>query len=114
MNDVDLTVCSICDHKDIVFLASCSTTILRTEVNQYIKGYDSTTFCQLVVFDKYNEFRSAVNILNNLHDNSLSYHDILRSKCSADRIFAFYFIVAEANSFSAYYRFVPEKRNMKH
>ena len=67
-----------------------------------------------VVFDEYNEFRSAINILNNLHDNSLSYHDILGSKRSADRIFAFYLTVAEANSFSAYCRFVLGKKNMKH
>jgi len=114
MNDVDLTVCSIRDRKDIVLLASCSTTILGTEVNRYIKGYGSTTFCRPVVFDEYNEFRSAVDILNNLRDNSLSYHDILGSKRFADRIFAFYLTVAEANSFSAYCRFVPGKRNMRH
>ncbi|CAG8711597.1 6_t:CDS:2, partial [Funneliformis caledonium] len=57
---------------------------------------------------------SAVDILNNLRDNSLSYHNILGSKRSADRIFAFYLTVAEANSFSAYCRFVSEKKNMKH
>ncbi|CAG8743419.1 11962_t:CDS:2, partial [Funneliformis caledonium] len=58
-----------------------------------LTSYDSTTFHQLVVFDEYNEFRSAVDILNNLCDNSLSYHDILRSKRSADHIFAFYLTV---------------------
>ncbi|CAG8740513.1 6653_t:CDS:2, partial [Funneliformis caledonium] len=74
MNDIDLTVYLIHDRKDIVLLASCSTTILETE---------------------YNEFRLAVDILNNLRDNSLSYHDILGSKCFADRIFAFYITVVE-------------------
>jgi hypothetical protein len=52
-----------------------------------------------------------VNILNNLRDNLLYYHG---SKHSADHIFAFYLTVVEANSFSAYCKFVPEKKNMKH
>ncbi|CAI2169179.1 10391_t:CDS:1 [Funneliformis geosporum] len=114
MNDVDLTVYSIRDRKEIILFSSCSTIIRRIEVNRYFKGYGSITFCQPVVFDEYNELRSAVDILNILHDNSLSYHDILGSKRSTDRIFAFYLTVAEANSFSAYCRFVPGKRNMKH
>ncbi|CAI2164161.1 10899_t:CDS:2 [Funneliformis geosporum] len=79
-----------------------------------LTGYGNATFCRPIVFDEYNEFRSAVNILNNLHDNSLSYHDILGSKRSADHVFAFYLTVAEANSFSAYCRFVLGKKNMKH
>ncbi|CAI2190490.1 18230_t:CDS:2, partial [Funneliformis geosporum] len=114
ISDVDFTVYSIRDRKDIVLLASYSTTTLRTEINRYIKGYGNATFHRPIVFDEYNEFRSAVDILNKLLDNSLSYHEILGSKCSADRVFAFYLTVAEANSFSAYCRFVPGKKNMKH
>ncbi|CAG8719076.1 255_t:CDS:2, partial [Funneliformis caledonium] len=66
INNVDLTVCSIRNRKNIVLLASYSTTMLGTEVNRYIKGYSNTTFCRPIVFDEYNEFRSAVDILNNL------------------------------------------------
>ncbi|CAG8767793.1 10823_t:CDS:1, partial [Funneliformis caledonium] len=66
INNVNLTVCSIRDRKDIVLLASCSTTMLGTEVNRYIKGYGNATFRRPVVFDEYNEFKSAVDILNNL------------------------------------------------
>src|SRR6185369_9323239 len=66
INDVDLTVYSIRDRKDIVLLASCSTTVLGTEVKRYIKGVGDIKFCRPVVFDEYNEFRSAVDILNNL------------------------------------------------
>ncbi|CAG8759319.1 13857_t:CDS:2, partial [Funneliformis caledonium] len=66
INNVDLTVCSIRDCKDIVLLASYSTTILRIEVNRYIKDYGNAIFCRPVIFDEYNEFRSAVDILNNL------------------------------------------------
>ncbi|CAG8749658.1 6861_t:CDS:2, partial [Funneliformis caledonium] len=66
INNIDLIICSIRDRKDIVLLTNCSMTMLRTEVNRYIKGYGNATFHQPVVFDEYNEFRSAVDILNNL------------------------------------------------
>ncbi|CAI2178397.1 9226_t:CDS:2 [Funneliformis geosporum] len=89
ISDVDLTVYSIHDHKDIVLFASYSTTTLRREVNRYIKGYGNATFHRPIVFDEYNEFRSAVNMFNNLRDNSLSYHDILGLKRSADHVFCF-------------------------
>ncbi|CAG8693124.1 29176_t:CDS:2, partial [Gigaspora margarita] len=71
-------------------------------------------FRQPIIFDEYNESRSAVDILNNLCDNMLFYHDIIESKRSTDHIFAFYLAVAEANSFSAYCKFVPRKQNTKH
>ncbi|CAG8643070.1 3728_t:CDS:2, partial [Diversispora eburnea] len=114
INNVDLAICSICDRKDIVLLSSYSTTTLGTEVNQYIKGSGDVKFCRPVVFNEYNEFRLAVNILNNLCDNALLYHNVLVSKYSVDHIFAFYRSVVEANSFSAYYRFVLGKKDMKH
>lgn len=113
-SNVDLTLCLIRDRKDIVLLASCSTTILESEVRRYIKDYSIVTFCRPVIFDDYCEHKSAVDIVNNLRDNLLSYHDVLVSKRSMDRIFAFYLSVAEANSFSTYCRFVPGKRYMKH
>ncbi|RHZ60427.1 hypothetical protein Glove_353g35 [Diversispora epigaea] len=77
-------------------------------------GVNDVKFHRPVVFDKYNEFRLAIDIFNNLRDNTLSYHDVLVLKCSVDRIFAFYLSVAEVNSFSAYCQFVPGKKNMKH
>ncbi|RHZ84074.1 hypothetical protein Glove_85g150 [Diversispora epigaea] len=52
--------------------------------------------------------------VNNLRDNALSYHDVLTTKCSENRILAFYFSAVEANSYSAYCQFVPGKKNMKH
>lgn len=113
-DDVELTLCSIRDRKNIVLLASCSTTNLKTEINRYIKGHGNVKFTRPAVFDEYNEYRSAVDILNNLRDNALSYHDVLVTKCSENRILAFYFSVAEANSYSAYCQFVPGKKNMKH
>ncbi|CAG8554656.1 8295_t:CDS:2 [Gigaspora rosea] len=99
---------------DRVVLASCSTTNLKTEIKRYIKNHGVVTFLRPVVFDDFNKYRSAVDILNNLRDNALSYHDVLTTKCSENRILAFYFSIAEANSFSAYCQFVPEKENMKH
>ncbi|CAI2167609.1 4658_t:CDS:2 [Funneliformis geosporum] len=51
-----------------------------------LTGYGNATFRRPIVFDEYNEFRSAVDILNNLRDNSLFYHDILGSKRFADRV----------------------------
>ncbi|CAG8850620.1 40853_t:CDS:2, partial [Gigaspora margarita] len=113
-SNVDLTLCSIRNCKDIVLLASCSMTILGSEVRWYIKDYGIVTFHHPVIFDNYCEHKSAIDIVNNLHDNSLSYHDVLVSKHSMDHIFAFYLSVAEANSFSTYCRFVPGKRYMKH
>ncbi|CAG8824560.1 6760_t:CDS:1, partial [Gigaspora rosea] len=92
----------------------CSTTILGSEVRRYIKDHGNITFRGSVVFDEYSEFKSAIDILNNLRDNSILYHDILASKRSVDRIFAFYLTVAEANSFSAYCQFVPGKQNTRH
>ncbi|CAG8651697.1 5954_t:CDS:1, partial [Gigaspora rosea] len=92
----------------------CSMTILGSEVRRYIKDHGNVTFRRPVVFDEYSEFKSAVDILNNLRDNSISYHDILASKRSVDRIFVFYLTVAEANSFSAYCQFVPGKQNTRH
>ncbi|CAG8476146.1 21011_t:CDS:2 [Gigaspora margarita] len=89
MNNVGLIVCSIQDHKDIVLLTSCSTTIHGTEV------------------------KSAIDILNNLYNNTLSYHDIIESKRSTDCVFAFYLAVAETDRFSAYCQFVPGKQNTK-
>lgn len=71
-------------------------------------------FRRPVLFDEYCEYKSAVDILNNLRDNALSYHDVLLSKRSDDRIFAFYLSIVEANSFSAYCQFVPGKQNIKH
>ncbi|CAG8619569.1 482_t:CDS:2, partial [Diversispora eburnea] len=114
INNVDLAVCSIRDQKNIILLSSYSTTTLGTEVNRYIKDSGDVKFCQPVVFDEYNEFRSAVDILNNLRNNALSYHDVFVSKCSVDRIFTFYLLVVEANSFSAYCQFVPGKKDMKY
>ncbi|RHZ73223.1 hypothetical protein Glove_232g213 [Diversispora epigaea] len=113
-DDVDLTLCSLRDRKNIVLLASCSTTNLKNEVTRYIKGHGNVKFHRPAVFDEYNEYRSAIDILNNLRDNALSYHDVLTTKCSENRILAFYFSVAEANSYSAYCQFVPGKKNMKH
>ncbi|CAG8801626.1 16748_t:CDS:2, partial [Gigaspora margarita] len=55
-------------------------------------------FKRPVIFDEFNEFRSAMDILNNLRDNSLSYYDVLLLKHSVDCIFAFYLSVAEANN----------------
>ena len=107
-------MCSIHDRKNIVLLASCSTTNLKAEVTRYIKGYGNVKFHQPAIFDEYNEYRSAVDILNNLHDNALSYHDVLTTKYSENRILAFYLSVVEANSYSAYCQFVPGKKNMKH
>ncbi|CAG8819695.1 41709_t:CDS:2, partial [Gigaspora margarita] len=114
LDGIDLTVCSIRDRKNIVLLSNCSITSPGTEITRYIEGHGSIKFQRPTIFDEFNEFRSAVDILNNLRDNALSYHDVLTTKRSADRIFAFYFTVAEANSFSAYCRFVPGKQNMKH
>lgn len=114
LDGVGLTLCSIRDRKDMVLLASCSTTNLKTEVNRYIKNYGNVKFLRPVIFDEYNEYRSAVDILNNLRDNALSYHDVLQTKCSENRILAFYFSITEANSFSAYCQFVPEKKNTRH
>ncbi|RHZ82423.1 hypothetical protein Glove_109g106 [Diversispora epigaea] len=113
-DDVDLTLCSLRDRKNTVLLASCSTTNLKNEVTRYIKGHGNVKFHRPAVFDEYNEYRSAIDILNNLCDNALSYHDVLTTKCSENRILAFYFSVAEANSYSAYCQFVPGKKNMKH
>ncbi|CAG8812016.1 20369_t:CDS:1, partial [Gigaspora margarita] len=87
----------------------CSTTILGLEVIWYIKDYGIITFCHPVIFDEYCKYKLAIDIVNNLHDNSLSYHDVLVSKHSMDHIFAFYLSVTEANSFSANYHFVPGK-----
>ncbi|CAG8846944.1 28706_t:CDS:1, partial [Gigaspora margarita] len=39
-------------------------------------------------------------------DNVLSYHDVLLTRSSANYILAFYFLVAKANSYSAYCQFV--------
>ncbi|CAG8620147.1 2259_t:CDS:1 [Ambispora leptoticha] len=114
INNVDLTVCSLRDRKKIVLLASCFTTTLGSEVKRYIKDCSNVTFHRSVLFDEYCEYKSAVDILNNLRNNTLSYHDVLVSKCSVDRIFAFYLSIVEANSFFAYCRFVPEKQNIKH
>ncbi|RHZ53471.1 hypothetical protein Glove_441g18 [Diversispora epigaea] len=113
-DDVDLTLCSLRDRKNIVLLASCSTTNLKNEVTRYIKGHGNVKFHRPAVFDEYNEYRSTIDILNNLRDNALSYHDVLTTKCSENRILAFYFSVVEANSYSAYCQFVPGKKNMKH
>ncbi|CAG8540411.1 8872_t:CDS:2, partial [Diversispora eburnea] len=113
-DDVDLTLCSLRDRKNIVLLASCSTTNFKNEITRYIKGHGNVKFHRPTVFDEYNEYRSAVDILNNLRDNALSYYDVLTTKCSENRILAFYFSVAKANSYSAYCQFVPGKKNMKH
>ncbi|RHZ60931.1 hypothetical protein Glove_350g96 [Diversispora epigaea] len=107
-DDVDLTLCSIRDRKNIVLLASCSTTNLKTEITRYIKGHGNVKFRRPAIFDEYNEYRSAIDIFNNLRDNALSYHDVLTTKCSENRILAFYFSAVEANSYSAYCQFVPE------
>ncbi|RHZ83451.1 hypothetical protein Glove_92g57 [Diversispora epigaea] len=113
-DNVDLTLCSIHDRKNIVLLASCSTTNLKTEITRYIKGHGNVKFRRPAIFDEYNEYRSAIDIFNNLRDNALSYHNVLTTKCSKNRILAFYFSAVEANSYSAYCQFVPGKKNMKH
>ncbi|RHZ83449.1 hypothetical protein Glove_92g59 [Diversispora epigaea] len=106
-DNVDLTLCSIHDRKNIVLLASCSTTNLKTEITRYIKGHGNVKFRRPAIFDEYNEYRSAIDIFNNLRDNALSYHNVLTTKCSKNRILAFYFSAVEANSYSAYCQFVP-------
>lgn len=45
LDDVDLILCSIRDCKNIVLLASCSTTNLKTEVTRYIKSFGNVKFC---------------------------------------------------------------------
>ncbi|CAG8835348.1 21686_t:CDS:2 [Gigaspora margarita] len=79
INNVNLTVCSIRDRKNIVLLTNCSMTILGSEVKRYIKDHGNVTFHRPVLFDEYCEYRSAIDILNNLRDNTLSYHDIISS-----------------------------------
>ncbi|CAG8758026.1 25747_t:CDS:2, partial [Gigaspora rosea] len=64
----------------------CSTTNLGKEVKRYIKDCGAIKFQRPVIFDEFNEFRSAVDILNNL----------------------------QANSFSAYCQFVPGTQQMKY
>ncbi|CAG8688987.1 4091_t:CDS:2, partial [Gigaspora margarita] len=71
-------------------------------------------FRRPAIFEEFNGYRSAIDILNNLHDNAFSYHDALSTKHSENHILAFYLTVAEANSYSAYCQFVPGKKNMKH
>ncbi|CAG8733472.1 27271_t:CDS:2, partial [Gigaspora margarita] len=75
LNRVDLTVCSVRDHKNIVVLSSCSTICSGQEIKWYIKNHSEVKFKRLVIFDEFNEYQSAVDILNNIHDNALSYHD---------------------------------------
>ncbi|CAG8847677.1 44636_t:CDS:2, partial [Gigaspora margarita] len=76
---------------NIVLLASCSTTVvLGSEIKRYIKNFGDVIFYQPVIFDEFCECKSAADILNNLCNNTLSYHDVLVSKCSVDHIFAFY------------------------
>ncbi|CAG8709806.1 41010_t:CDS:2 [Gigaspora margarita] len=111
---IGLNLCSIHDRKDMVLLASCSTTNLKTEINRYIKNYGNVKFLRPVIFDEYNEYRSGIDILNNLRDNALSYHDVLQTKCSENQILAFYFSITEANSFSAYCQFISEKKNTRY
>ncbi|CAG8716111.1 44056_t:CDS:2, partial [Gigaspora margarita] len=113
-DDVDLILCSLRDRKDIVLLSNCSTTSPKSEIKRYIKGHGNVKFMRPALFDEFNEYRSAVDILNNLRDNALSYHDVLSNKCSTNRILAFYLSVTEANSYSAYCQFVPNKKNLKH
>ncbi|RHZ74844.1 hypothetical protein Glove_219g45 [Diversispora epigaea] len=59
LDDVDLTLCSIHDRKNIVLIASCSMTNLGTEVTRYIKGHGSVKFHRPAVFDEYNEYWST-------------------------------------------------------
>ncbi|CAG8651944.1 347_t:CDS:2, partial [Diversispora eburnea] len=82
--------------------------------NVDLAGSGDVKFRQPIVFDEYNKFKLAVDILNNLRDNAFLYHDVLVSKRSVDRIFAFYLSVVKANSFSAYCQFVLGKKDMKH
>ncbi|CAG8774011.1 5154_t:CDS:1, partial [Ambispora leptoticha] len=66
INSTDLTVCSIRDRKDIVLLASCSTTVPRSEIKRYIKDFGDVTFHRPVVIDEFCACKSAVDILNNM------------------------------------------------
>ncbi|CAG8808857.1 21082_t:CDS:2, partial [Gigaspora margarita] len=114
LNGIKLAVCSIRNRKNIVLLSNCSTTNLKNEVNRYIKNYGNVKFRRPAIFEEFNEYRSAIDILNNLRDNAFSYHNVLSTKHSKNHILAFYLTVAEVNSYSAYCQFVPGKKNMKH
>ncbi|CAG8829392.1 38375_t:CDS:2, partial [Gigaspora margarita] len=83
-DDVDLILCSLHDRKDIVLLSNCSTTSLKSEIKRYIKGHGNVKFMKPALFDEFNEYRSAIDILNNFCDNALSYHDVLSNKCSTN------------------------------
>ncbi|CAG8623942.1 3984_t:CDS:2 [Diversispora eburnea] len=50
----------------------CSTTNLKNEVTRYIKDHGNVKFHRPAVFDEYNEYRSAIDILNNLYNSSSS------------------------------------------
>ncbi|CAG8837163.1 23061_t:CDS:2, partial [Gigaspora margarita] len=65
LNGISLILCSLYDRKDHVVLASCSTTNLKTEIKRYIKNHRYVTFLRPVIFDQFNEYRSAIDILNN-------------------------------------------------
>ncbi|CAG8594104.1 41524_t:CDS:1, partial [Gigaspora margarita] len=52
LDSISLILCSLCDHKDYVVLASCSTTNLKTEIKRYIKNHGYVIFLQPVIFDQ--------------------------------------------------------------
>ncbi|CAG8678771.1 11397_t:CDS:2 [Gigaspora margarita] len=87
---------------------------ITPEVKRYIKYYSNVTFQRPAIFDEFNINQSAVDILNNLHNNVLSYHNVLASRFAANHILAFYFSVAKANSYSTYCQFVSDKKNINH
>jgi Transposase IS4 len=97
------------DRKPACLLATCSTTGQGEKVTHIVKdkkGVSSqVTFARPVVFDDYSRGRNAVDAHNNLRDNMISYHDILRGDSWLHRVFAFYLSVVEANAFAAYRKF---------
>ncbi|CDH55609.1 predicted protein [Lichtheimia corymbifera JMRC:FSU:9682] len=90
---------------------TCSTTLPGSTVSHVVKENNRSrrvSFQRAVVFDDYNEAKGAIDINNNIRDNMISYHDVIRTNTWQHRSFAFFLAVAEANAFLAWRTFGPE------
>jgi Transposase IS4 len=106
------------DRKPAYLLATCSTTGPGETVTHIVKnkkGVSSeATFVRPVVFDDFSRGRNAVDAHNNLRDNMISYHDILRGDSWLHRVFAFYLSVVEANAYAAHRKFNVNRDRVTH
>ncbi|KAG0012389.1 hypothetical protein BGZ82_002616 [Podila clonocystis] len=94
-----------CDRKPQCIIATAGTTALAAEVTHVHyknKIRHVEKFNPVSVFIEYSKSKGAVDVNNNIRDNKINLHDVIKTPNWQHRVMAFAFAIAEANTYLAY------------